>query len=147
MDTTYAQLCDACPVLNACRYTFGEYYDAKSHGGIGCAHPFSRNAAKLIEAAAKKAKRIAKQEQRQAELFEKKAEHERLFASRDWVVVHERQEHETVAKSAAAAINFVRYKLYGLCPMSSLPPFTAHPKQLGDISIKDAAARLARLTI
>ena len=147
MATTYAQLCDTCPALTACRYTYADYYHAKSHGGIGCSYPFSRNNAKLIEAAAKKAKRIEKQEQRQAELFEKKAEHERQFAPRDWVVVHERKEYETRAKSAAAAINFVRYTLYGLCPMSSLPPFSAHPKQLGDISIKDAAARLARLTI
>lgn len=146
MDTTYAQLCDACPAQKACRYTFADYYLAKSHGGIGCSYPFSRSNATLIEEAAKKAKRIEKQEQRQAELFAKKAEHERQFAPREWVVVHERQEYATVAKSEDAAINCVRYRLYGLRPLASLPQFSAHPKQLGDISTKDAAARLARLT-
>ena len=142
----YKARCENCGGIAACRYTFGKYWYDKSHGGEGCCRPIGKLQAEAIMDAVERGKRADAAEVQ--ETFDSaKAEAESAYAARAWNVEHLGKIHETTAKSAAAAVNNIRFILYGLRPTSSLPPFRAYPKPTGrnPISPSVAARRLALL--
>lgn len=137
--------CAECACVAACRHTFGKFYADKSRNGAGCNAPLSaEHAARVMEAVEKAGRKGSGRVQ--ADIFAEKAENECRFAPREWIVTHRCREYSTTAKTAAAAVNCVRFRLYGARPQASLPPFSARPKAVGNISTANAARRLARLT-
>lgn len=141
--------CAGCPALNACKHTFGRFYDARSGGGEGCDAPFTAEQARRIEAAVAQGRADDEARLIQSELDAAKAEQESAFAPRVWIVEHLRQRHETTAKTEKGAINNVRYLLYRNRPLASCAPFRAYPKPTGGkdpIPMTSAMQRLARLT-
>lgn len=137
--------CTICPALAACKHTFGVYWAAKSRNGEGCNAPMTAEHARRVEESVAAAKAREDAEKMQDDLFAAKAEAECRFSAREWIVTHMCREHETTAKTEAGAVNNVRFKLYGTRPMRSLPPFSAQPKRIGNISANNATARIARL--
>lgn len=137
----YMCKCNICAALAACKHTFGKYWADKSHGGKGCDAPLAPGHAEAVAAAIEKAEAAKVQD----DLFAAKAEAECKYAEREWIVVHMCREYPTTAKTAAGAINNIRFKLYGTRPMRSLPPFAAKPKRIGNLSAAAAVARLKRL--
>lgn len=73
-------------------------------------------------------------------------------AERPWrkfVVTHRGTDREIVAKSEAAAINQLRYNLYGTRPLDSLPPFSARlaaERAENIVRRADGTARTCKLT-
>ncbi len=141
--TTIKAHCATCEAKRACMHTFGKFWHAKSGGGEGCELPMSEEHARAVEKVldeqAAKAANAA-----QDDLFVAQAEKNSAFSPREWVVTHRCRDYETTAKTQAAAINNVRFKLYGTRPLASLPPFSVKPKPCGTINSIDAARRLAR---
>ena len=136
--------CATCACVAACTLTFGKFYADKSSGGAGCNAPLTaEHAARVMETVEKAGRKEAGRVQ--ADIFAEKAENECRFAPREWIVTHRCREYSTTAKTAAAAVNCVRFRLYGARPEASLPPFSARPKMAGNISISSAARRLAAL--
>ena len=41
------RMCKDCKAIDWCRHTFGKYWPAKSHGGVGCEVPLPDDAATL----------------------------------------------------------------------------------------------------
>ncbi|MBQ1428102.1 MAG: hypothetical protein IIZ06_00395 [Kiritimatiellae bacterium] len=140
-----AARCATCACVAACKWTFRDYWRDKSHGGAGCNAPLTaEHAARVMETVEKAGRKEAARVQ--ADIFAEKAENDCRFAPREWIVTHRCREYSTTAKTAAAAVNCVRFRLYGARPEASLPPFSARPKSVGNISTANAARRLARLT-
>ncbi|MBQ1345235.1 MAG: hypothetical protein IIY62_02635 [Kiritimatiellae bacterium] len=137
--------CATCACVAACKHTFGAYWDAKSGGGEGCHYPLAPEHARAVEREMAKARAVAAAQVVQDELMAAKAEGESALAPRVWAVTHLRREYETTARTAAQAINNIRFVLYRNRPAASLPPFHAEPKRTGNISISSAARRLAAL--
>ena len=137
--------CATCQCVAACKHTFGAYWEAKSGGGAGCHYPLAPEHARSVEREMEKARAVAAAQVVQDELLAAKAESESAFAPRVWVVTHLRREYESTARTAAQAINNIRFVLYRNRPAASLPPFHAVPKRAGNISISSAARRLAAL--
>ena len=139
-----AARCATCACVAACKWTFGKFYADKSRNGEGCNAPLTaEHAARVMEAVERAGRR--EKEKTQADIFAEKAENECRFAPREWIVTHRCREYSTTAKTAAAAVNCVRFRLYGSRPEASLPPFSARPKSVGNIPISRAAERLAKL--
>ena len=138
--------CQQCPALRACRYSLGKFYPVKSSGGQGCHHPFTAEQYTAINAALDaEPPEPVRAPAPPPDLFIEHADNETQFAPRPWIVQHLRIEYETTAKTEVAAINNIRFKLYGTRPRRSLPPFYARPKSIGNISRADALSRLSRL--
>ncbi|MBQ1344816.1 MAG: hypothetical protein IIY62_00495 [Kiritimatiellae bacterium] len=147
--------CATCACVAACKHTFGAYWDAKSGGGEGCHYPLAPEHARAVEREMAKARAVEREMAKaravaaaqvvQDELMAAKAEGESALAPRVWAVTHLRREYETTARTAAQAINNIRFVLYRNRPAASLPPFHAEPKRTGNISISSAARRLAAL--
>lgn len=41
-ETEYERRCEGCPAKEACRHAWGEYWEGKSHGGVGCSVGFGK---------------------------------------------------------------------------------------------------------